>query len=84
MDPGRRLHLYSGEAEPGAFAAALSDSMWLLVGLCAAGTILTWAFVRGSHDTAVEAEHQAHRHFHLPWVASTMGRNRAIESSTRG
>jgi hypothetical protein len=42
--------------------------MWLLVGLCAVGTALTWAFVRASDDTAVAPEHQVHRHFHLPWV----------------
>jgi hypothetical protein len=43
--------------------------MWLLVGLCAVGTVLTWAFVRASDGTVVAPEHQAHRHFHLPWVA---------------
>jgi len=60
--------LHAGRAEPAAFASALSDSTWLLVGLCAVGTVLTWAFVRASDDTAVAPEHQAHRHFHLPWV----------------
>jgi hypothetical protein len=40
----------------------------VLVGLCAVGTVLTWAFVRASDDTAIADEHQAHRHFHLPWV----------------
>jgi EmrB/QacA subfamily drug resistance transporter len=59
---------HAGRAEPAAFAAALSDSTWLLVGLCAIGTVLTWAFVRASDDTAVAPEHQTHRHFHLPWV----------------
>jgi EmrB/QacA subfamily drug resistance transporter len=60
--------LHADRAEPAAFASALSDSMWLLVGLCAVGTVLTWAFVRASDHTAVAPEHQAHRHFHLPWV----------------
>ena len=52
--------------------------MWLLVGLCAVGTVLTWAFVRASDDGVVAPEHQAHRHFHLPWVSSQLGRD-AIE-----
>ena len=60
---------HAGYAEPAAFASAVSASMWLIVGLCAAGTVLTWAFVRASDDTAVASEHQVHRHFHLPWVA---------------
>jgi EmrB/QacA subfamily drug resistance transporter len=61
--------LHAGRVEPTAFASALSDSMWLLVGVCAVGTVLTWALVRASDDTAVAPEHHAHRHFHLPWVA---------------
>jgi EmrB/QacA subfamily drug resistance transporter len=61
--------LHASKADSVAFASALSDSMWLLASLCAVGTVLTWAFVRTSHDTAVAPEHQAHRHFHLPWVA---------------
>jgi MFS family permease len=60
--------LHASEAEPAAFASALSDATWVLVGLCAVGTVLTWAFVRASHDAPVAPEHQAHRHFHLPWV----------------
>jgi EmrB/QacA subfamily drug resistance transporter len=60
--------LHASKAEPAAFASALSDSMWLLVGLCSVGTVLTWTFVRASHDTLVAPEHQAHRHFHLPWI----------------
>ena len=59
---------HAGEADPAAFASALSSSMWLLAGLCAIGTVLTWAFVRTS-DEAVVPEHGPHRHFHLPWVA---------------
>jgi MFS family permease len=60
--------LHAGRVESAAFASALSDSMWLLVGLCAVGTVLTWAFVRATDDGAVAPEHQAHHHFHLPWV----------------
>ena len=58
-----------GRAEPAAFASALSASMWVLVGLCGVGAVLTWAFVRSSDDTAVAPEHDTRRHFHLPWVA---------------
>jgi hypothetical protein len=65
--------LRAGQAEPAAFASGLSYSMWLLAGLCAAGTVLTWAFVRTSHDTAVAPEHQAHHHYHLPWVGAQRG-----------
>jgi EmrB/QacA subfamily drug resistance transporter len=60
--------LHAAEVESDAFASALSTSMWVLAGLCAVGTVLTWAFVRASDDTAVDPEHEAHRHFHLPWV----------------
>jgi MFS family permease len=60
--------LHASEVEPAAFATALSASMWLLAGLCAIGTILTWALVRASDDAAVAPEHEAHRHFHLPWL----------------
>jgi len=60
--------LHAGEVEPAAFTSALSGAMWLLAGVCAVGTVLTWAFVRAS-DAAVAPEQQAHRHFHLPWVA---------------
>jgi EmrB/QacA subfamily drug resistance transporter len=59
---------HAGRAEPSAFSAALGDAMWVLVGLCAIGTVLTWAFVRASAETAVAPEHQTHRHFHLPVV----------------
>jgi EmrB/QacA subfamily drug resistance transporter len=61
--------LHAGVADAAAFASGLSSAMWLLAGLCAIGTVLTWAFVRASDETAVAPEHQAHRHFHLPWVA---------------
>jgi hypothetical protein len=67
--------LHAGQADPAAFASALSGSMWLLAGLCAVGTVLTWAFVRASADAAVAAEHQAHRHFHLPWLGRLSARS---------
>ncbi len=71
LDDDRR----AGQAEPGAFASALSGSMWLLVGLCAVGTVLTWAFVRATDESTVAPEHQPHRHFHLPWIGR-LGRAR--------
>jgi len=45
--------LHAARVEPAAFTSALSASMWVLVGLCAVGTVLTWAFVRASGDTTV-------------------------------
>jgi EmrB/QacA subfamily drug resistance transporter len=68
--------LHAGEVEPGAFASALSSSMWVLAVLCAVGTALTWAFVRASDDGAVAPEHQAQRHFHLPWVGRLSAHSR--------
>jgi EmrB/QacA subfamily drug resistance transporter len=59
------------------FAGSLAGSTWLLVGMLALGTILTWAFVRGpaeaGTDPAVAGEpapealqhHLHHRRFHL-------------------
>jgi hypothetical protein len=61
---------HAGEVEPAAFTSALSGATWLLVGLCAVGAVLSWAFVRGGDDTAVAAEHQARHHFHLAWWAA--------------
>jgi EmrB/QacA subfamily drug resistance transporter len=61
---------HAGEVERAAFSSALSKSTWLLVGLCAVGTVLTWAFVRASDDDMVAPEHGAHRHFHLPWIGA--------------
>jgi EmrB/QacA subfamily drug resistance transporter len=60
--------LHAGEVESTAFASALSGGMWLLAGMCAIGTVLTWAFVRAGDAPALAPEHEAHRHFHLPWV----------------
>jgi EmrB/QacA subfamily drug resistance transporter len=57
----------------GAFADALADSTWVLVGLVAVGAILTWALVRrppgqeAAPEPAPEDQlhHMAHRRFHL-------------------
>ena len=67
---------HAGQVDSAAFASAQSASMWLLVGLGAIGTVLTWAFVRASEDAAVAPEHQAHRHFHLPWVGRLSAQSR--------
>ena len=48
----------------GSFADSVAGSTWVLVALCAAGAILTWAFVRDSGRPA-PAPHRHHRHFHL-------------------
>jgi hypothetical protein len=61
--------LHASEVESVAFASALSAAMWVLVGLCALGMILTWWFVRAGDAAAIAPEHEAQRHFHLPWVA---------------
>jgi EmrB/QacA subfamily drug resistance transporter len=59
------------------FAAAIAGSTWVLAALCAAGTILTWAFVRdpelpgldpsvaGSPQPRALHHHFHHRRFHL-------------------
>jgi MFS family permease len=44
-----------------AYTAALSAANWVLVGLCAIGTVLTWAFVRDAQPGA----HRHHRHLHF-------------------
>jgi MFS family permease len=59
------------------FAAAVGGSTWVLVALCAVGTLLTWRYVRDPHrpgpDPAMAGEpppqalhhHTHHRRFHL-------------------
>jgi EmrB/QacA subfamily drug resistance transporter len=58
----QRLEDHPGDTA-GAFASALADSTWVLVGLVAVGTILTWALVRRSRGDAesVPEEHLARR-----------------------
>ena len=64
-----QLHQHSGDAS-GAFATALADSTWVLVGLVTVGAVLTWALVRrtGGEEPAPE-EHPVHplerRRLHL-------------------
>ena len=60
--------LHAGQVEPEAFTSALSAATWVLVGVCAIGTVLTWAFVRSTGEPGVAPEHQVRHHFHLPWV----------------
>ena len=56
-----QLEQHPGDA-PGAFATALADSTWVLVGLVAIGAVLTWALVRrtGGEEPAPE-EHPVHK-----------------------
>ncbi|MFL5957899.1 MAG: MFS transporter, partial [Solirubrobacterales bacterium] len=44
-----------------AYTSALSAANWVLVALCAIGTVLTWAFVRDAQPGA----HRHHRHLHF-------------------
>jgi EmrB/QacA subfamily drug resistance transporter len=57
-----QLEQHPGDAS-GAFATALADSTWVLVGLVAAGAVLTWALVRrsGGEEHPAPEEHPAHR-----------------------
>jgi EmrB/QacA subfamily drug resistance transporter len=56
-----RLEAHPGDAS-GAFASALADSTWVLVGLVAVGAVLTWALVRRSGDEhPAPEEHPHHR-----------------------
>jgi EmrB/QacA subfamily drug resistance transporter len=60
----------AGKPVDTAFTAGLSAATWVLVGLCALGALLTWAFVRDSPPGgAIPSEelrhHQHHRRFHL-------------------
>jgi EmrB/QacA subfamily drug resistance transporter len=57
-----QLEQHPGDAA-GAFATALADSTWVLVGLVAVGAVLTWALVRrsGGEEHPAPEEHPAHR-----------------------
>ena len=56
-----QLDVHPGDAA-GAFATALADSTWVLVGLVAVGAVLTWALVRRTGgDEPAPAEHPEHR-----------------------
>ncbi|MGC1853584.1 MAG: MFS transporter [Solirubrobacterales bacterium] len=59
---GAVFHALLGDGD--SFAHAVGDSTWVLVLLCAAGAVLTWAFVRDS-DRPVPEPHAHHRRFHL-------------------
>jgi EmrB/QacA subfamily drug resistance transporter len=72
---GAVFHALLGDGN--SFADAVAGSTWVVVGLCAVGAALTWAFVRDPAppglDPAVAgdpppeqmAHHQHHRRFHL-------------------
>jgi EmrB/QacA subfamily drug resistance transporter len=59
---GAVFHALLGDS--GSFADAVGGSTWVLVALCAVGTVLAWAFVRDS-DRPVPEPHAHHRRFHL-------------------
>jgi hypothetical protein len=44
------------------FAAAIGGSTWVLVALCAIGSVLTWVFVRDAEPRSPDPHH---RRFHL-------------------
>ena len=56
-----QLEAHPGDAD-GAFASALADSTWVLVGLVAVGAVFTWALVRRSGgDEPAPEEHPEHK-----------------------
>lgn len=62
---GAAFHALLGDGD--SFAAAVAGSTWVVVILCAVGTILTWLFVRDP-DKPLEGEphhHMHHKRFHL-------------------
>jgi EmrB/QacA subfamily drug resistance transporter len=59
---GAVFHALLGDGS--SFADAVGGSTWVLVALCAVGSVLTWTFVRNA-DRPVPAPHSHHRHLHL-------------------
>ena len=56
-----RIEQHPGDAA-GAFASALADSTWVLVGMVAVGAALTWALVRRTNgQEPAPEEHPIHR-----------------------
>jgi Major Facilitator Superfamily len=51
--------------EDHSFTFSLADSLWVLVGVAAAGVVLTWAFVRSAPAPRPSKHHLHHRRFHL-------------------
>lgn len=62
---GAVFHALLGDGH--SFAAAVADSTWVAVALCALGTVLTWGYVRDVEDSspAEPQHHMHHRRFHL-------------------
>ncbi|HET7417852.1 MAG TPA: MFS transporter [Solirubrobacterales bacterium] len=66
---GAVFHALLGDGH--SFAAAVADSTWVAVALCAIGAALTWAFVRdpeppGTSQAVAELQHHMHhKRFHL-------------------
>ena len=51
--------------EDHSFTFSLANSIWVLVGVAAAGVVLTWAFVRSAPAPRPSEHHLHHRRFHL-------------------
>lgn len=62
---GAVFHALLGDGHP--FAAAIADSTWVAVTLCAVGAVLTWMFVRDPEKPAEghSRHHMHHKRFHL-------------------
>jgi len=62
---GAVFHALLGDGH--SFAAAIADSTWVAVALCAIGAALTWAFVRdpGGPPEGHPQHHMHHKRFHL-------------------
>lgn len=57
---GALFHALLGDGS--SFSAAIAGSTWILVALCAAGTALTWAFVRDPDAPHPDPDPHRHRH----------------------